>query len=128
MEKKSRVLILDDEPIVGERLKSSLERIGFEVDTFSTSQEAVNQLRSQRYDILVTDLKMRGLDGMEVLKEAKRLHPDIQAVMITGYATSETAEEALKSGAVKFIAKPFKISEFKTILLELSKGENKSNE
>lgn len=128
MEKKNKILVLDDEPIVGERLKASLERAGFTVDVFTSSQNALDRLQTERYDFLITDLKMSGPDGMDVLKEAGRLNPDIKSVMITGFATSATAEEALESGAVRFVAKPFKMSELKELLIELSRGETKSGE
>jgi len=128
MEKKNKILVLDDEPIVGERLKASLERAGFAVDVFTSSQNALDRLQTERYDFLVTDLKMSGPDGMDVLKEAGRLNPDIKSVMITGFATSATAEEALSSGAVRFVAKPFKMSELKALLIELSRGEEKPGE
>ncbi len=116
---KARVLVLDDEPVVGERLKSSLERSGFVVDAFASSRDALNALRQSHYEILVTDLKMSGPDGMDVLREARRLHPDIKSVVITGFATTETAEEASRSGAVVFLPKPFKMSRLKQALFEL---------
>jgi DNA-binding NtrC family response regulator len=128
MEEKKKILILDDEPIVGERLKATLERADFVVDTFSSSKLALERLHSVSYDILVTDLKMSGPDGMFVLKEARKLQPDIKVVVITGFATASTAEEALQSGAVMFIAKPFKMSQLKSLLLDLSKGETKPDE
>lgn len=118
--KKVKIIILDDEPIVGERLKVSLERAGFEVDAFTSSREAIARLESETYDILVTDLKMSGPDGMEVLRIAKEVNPGIKPVVITGFATRETAEEALRSGAVEFIAKPFKISQLKELLFSIS--------
>jgi DNA-binding NtrC family response regulator len=114
-----KILILDDEPIVGERLKISLERSGFSVDTFSSSRQAISRLKEQCYDVLITDLKMSGPDGIEVLRIAKQLCPNIKGVVITGFATKETAEEAKKSGAVEFIAKPFKMSQLKSILMRL---------
>jgi len=120
MDDKTKVLVLDDEPIVGERLKASLERAGFLVDAFASSHDALTRLQSERYDILVTDLKMSGPDGMEVLREAQRLNPDIKSVVITGFATTETAEEALRSGAVVFVPKPFKMKQLKDLLIELS--------
>lgn len=128
MENKIKILVLDDEPIVGERLKGSLERAGFHVDAFSSSREALGQLRSEKYDILVTDLKMSGPDGMEVLREARQLNPEIKSVVITGFATTETAEEALKSGAVVFVPKPFKMKQLKDLLLELSQREPEARE
>jgi DNA-binding NtrC family response regulator len=120
---KTRVLILDDEPIVGERLKLSLERAGFAVDALSSSEEAIDKLKEECYDILVTDLKMSGPDGIEVLRVAKQHCSDIKPVVITGFATRETALEAMRSGAFRFIAKPFKMSELKSILLTLSEED-----
>jgi len=123
MNTKARILILDDEPIVGERLKISLEREGFVVEAFSSSREAISKLEEECYDILVTDLKMSAPDGIEVLRVAKQLCPDIKPVVITGFATRETAEEAIRSGAVEFIAKPFKISQLKSLLMSLTKED-----
>lgn len=123
MNTKARILILDDEPIVGERLKISLEREGFAVEALSSSQEAISKLKEECYDILVTDLKMSRPDGMEVLRVARHLCPGIKPVVITGFATRETAEEAMRSGAVEFIAKPFKISQLKSLLTSLSKDD-----
>jgi len=126
MDKKAKILVLDDEPIVGERLKASLERAGFEVDSFTSGQKALERLQGEKYDILVTDLKMSGPDGMEVLRQARILCPGIKSVAITGFATRETAEEARESGAVVFLAKPFKISQLKSLLKELAEGEGGS--
>jgi CheY-like chemotaxis protein len=92
----TRVLILDDEPVVGERLKASLERAGCVVDALSTSQEAIARLKVHHYDVLVTDLKMSGPDGMAVLRAAKEALPRIKLVVITGFATKDMAEEALR--------------------------------
>ena len=127
MDGKTKILVLDDEPIVGERLKASLERAGFSVDAYASSREALERLKSERYDILVTDLKMSGPDGMEVLREAQRLNPDIKSVVITGFATTETAEEALRSGAVVFVPKPFKMKQLKDLLVELSRRETEAD-
>ena len=119
----ARILILDDEPIVGERLKASLERTGFTVDAFVSSRDALNNLEQKTYDILVTDLKMNPPDGLEVLRAAKQRQPDIKAVVITGFATKQLAADALSAGAVHFLAKPFKISH----LIELLKTISSSN-
>jgi ATP-dependent Lon protease len=127
MESKIKIIVLDDEPIVGERLKASLERAGFVVDAYSSSREALTRLQSERYDILVTDLKMSGPDGMDVLREAQRLNPDVKSVVITGFATTETAEEALRSGAVVFVPKPFKMKQLKDLLIELSRKETEAD-
>lgn len=126
VERKTKVLVLDDEPVVGERLKASLERAGFVVDAFAASRDALAALGREPYDLLVTDLKMSGPDGMDVLREARRLHPGIKSVVITGFATIDTAEEASRSGAVVFLPKPFKISRLKQVLFELLAAEGKS--
>lgn len=115
-----RVIIIDDEPIVGERLKASLERANFVVETFSSGADALNRLREQAFDILVTDLKMASPDGMEVLRTAQQIRPGIKSVVITGFATKATAEEAKHSGAIRFVAKPFKISALKDLLINLA--------
>lgn len=119
---KTKVMILDDEPIVGERLKVSLERAGFAAEAFSSSADAVRKLQNEHYDILVTDLKMSTPDGMEVLRVAKAANPAIKPVVITGFATKETAREAMQSGAVEFIAKPFKMRQLVELLTSISGG------
>jgi DNA-binding NtrC family response regulator len=123
-----RVLIVDDEAIVGERLKASLERSGFEVDAFASSKLALDKLREQEYDILVTDLKMSGVGGMEVLRIAQQIRPAIKSVVITGFATKATAAEAMQSGAVEFIAKPFRIRELKDLLVKLAGSGGRAGE
>lgn len=123
MEPKARVLILDDEPIVCERLKPALEKVGFYVETFTESQPAVDRLAEQTFDVLVTDLKMRKPDGLEVMNFAKKNSPAIKVIIITGFATVDRAREAMKKGAVDFIAKPFKISALRDLLLSLCESD-----
>ena len=125
MDKKIKILLLDDEPIVIERVKSSLEMSGYYVDSFVSSKDAIAKLNLVKYDILITDLKMSSPDGMEVLKTAKQIQPNIKPVVITGFATNQTAEFAKKLGAIEFIPKPFKMSQLKNILNLISKAEDK---
>ena len=125
MNDKIKVLLLDDEPIVAERVKSSLEISGYDVDSFISSQSAIDKLKKRKYDILITDIKMSGPDGMEVLQIAKQIQPYIKAIVITGFATNQTAETARKRGAVEFIAKPFKMSQLKKILSVIVGAEDK---
>ena len=122
MEEKGKILLLDDEAIVAERVKSSLAKSGFYVDSFTSSREALDYLNKKKYDILITDLKMSSPDGLEVLKTAKQIQPDIKAVVITGFATNQTAETAKQIGADEFIAKPFKLRNLKKII-ELISGD-----
>jgi DNA-binding NtrC family response regulator len=123
-----KILILDDEPIVGERLKASLERADFTVDAFSSSEDALDKLRKEDFDILVTDLKMSSPDGIEVLRTAQQIRPGIKSVVITGFATKATAEQAKQSGAIEFIAKPFKISHLKDLLIKLAASKDVTGE
>jgi DNA-binding NtrC family response regulator len=119
MSVKGKVLVLDDEPIVCERLKPALEKTGFHVETFVDSQRAIDRLGEETFDVLVTDLKMRGPDGIDVLRYANEHAPATRVIIITGFATVETAREALRSGAVDFIAKPFKISQLRDLVIRL---------
>lgn len=115
-EKKLRILVLDDEPIVCKRLKPALEKLGFEVDTFTQSVEAMHQIQQTSYDIVITDLKMKEIDGMRFLEEAKKRHPQSEVIVITGFATMETAKQSFQKGVFDFIAKPFKLSEIQDVV------------
>lgn len=106
-----KILVLDDEPIVTKRLKPTLERKGHYVETFVKSIDALNRFREHPFDLIITDLKMEGIDGMEFLTEIKKMHPETEAIVITGFATMETAKESFQQGVLDFLAKPFKISE-----------------
>jgi DNA-binding NtrC family response regulator len=104
-------MVLDDEPIVGDRLRPALEEEGFHVEVFTDSSVALGRLKEKTFSVLVTDVKMRGPSGMDVLRFVKENAPDTQVIVITGYATIETSHEADALGAVHFIPKPFKIKE-----------------
>lgn len=113
---KLKIMVLDDEPIVCKRLKPELEKQGYEVDAFTQSSEAMEQIKQVRYDIIITDLKMKGIDGMQLLSEAKLLSPKTEVIVITGFATMETAKESFHKGVFDFIAKPFKLSEIQEVV------------
>ena len=118
-----RVAILDDEPIVCERLKPALEKAGFNVEAFTNGQTVIDRLAETRFDVLVTDLKMQKPDGLEVMKFVKESSPATKVIIITGYATVETARDAMKGGAVDFIAKPFKISQLRDLIVSVTDSE-----
>ena len=115
------VMVLDDEPIVGDRLKPVLEREGFEVETFTESDAALKRLHERSFDVLVTDMKMRGPTGMDVLRYVKEKAAATQVIVITGYATIETNREAEALGAYQFIAKPFKMAELAKLVSQAAK-------
>jgi DNA-binding NtrC family response regulator len=123
MRGKRRVLILDDEPIVCERLKPALEKSGFEVETHTDSQKVIDRLVEEKFDVLVTDLKMQGPDGIDVLRFAQEHAPATKVIIITGFATVDTAREAMRSGAVDFIPKPFKITQLRDLIVSLTEGQ-----
>ncbi len=102
----SRILILDDEPKMVGLLQRSLERDGYEVEGLSTPAEAIERLKADSFDVLVTDLRMPGMDGLEVLRRAKTVAPQTEVILMTAFASVETAREALTCGAVDYLVKP----------------------
>ncbi len=103
----ARILAVDDEPIVLDSFRKILVLAGYSVDTVETGPEALGLVRRHDYDFVFTDLKMPGMDGLDVTKAVKHLRPDIDVVIITGYATVESAVEAMKFGAMDYVQKPF---------------------
>jgi len=116
MDHKLRILVLDDEEIVVARLKPALEKEGYAVETFTDSRAAKDHLGNHRYDIVVTDLKMANIDGMQLFRFIKEKWPDTEVVIISGFATMEVARESLQAGVREVIAKPFKISQIKALI------------
>ena len=110
-ERPLRILILDDEPIVCKRLRPTFQKMGYEVETFTDSASALARLRETTFDIVITDLKMEGADGMQVLMGAKESSADTHVIVITGFATLDTAKESYRKGAFDFVAKPFKLGD-----------------
>lgn len=108
-----RIMVIDDEKIVGEMAKLSLEQEGYAVETFVNAEPALARLEQERFDVVVTDYKMKGIDGMEVLRTVKRLHPGVKVIMITAFANLDTAIEALRGDVHDFFPKPVKLRELK---------------
>ncbi len=110
------VLLLDDEPIVGRRLRPALEREGYEVEVFEDGRAALARLSEHVFDIVVTDVRMDDVDGIEVLEAVQAVSRRTRVILITGYATVELAREALAKGAFDFIAKPFTPADLRTVI------------
>lgn len=108
-----RIMIIDDEKIVGDMAKLSLEQEGYMVETFLNGEPALARLSEEKFNVVVTDFKMKGIDGMEILRTIKRLYPDIKVIMITAFANLDTAIEALRGDVHDFFPKPVKIKELK---------------
>ena len=108
-----QILVLDDEKIVGERLKASLEKDGHTLETFIDPVEALARIKEKVFDVVITDIRMDDMDGIEILTAAREQSKKTKVIMITGYATLEVARESLSKGAFDFIAKPFKLMEIR---------------
>jgi DNA-binding NtrC family response regulator len=114
--RRLQILVLDDEPIVGRRLKTALEKTGYEVEVFEDPREALRRSEEKEFDIIVTDVRMEEVDGLQVLERVLSKAPRSKVIVITGYATVEVAREALAKGAFDFIAKPFKPDDLRQVI------------
>ena len=104
---KQRILVIDDEAIVRVSCDRVLGPEGYHVELTSRGDEALRRLDAERFDLVLTDLKMPDMDGLEVLKKIKEKWPHIPVIIITGYGTISTAVQAIKLGAYEYIEKPF---------------------
>ena len=116
MNEALQILVVDDEPIVGKRLKPILEKSGYRVEVCQSGLEALNRLEHTGFDIVVTDVRMDDLDGLELLARVTAASPATKVVVITGFATVELAREALAKGAFDFLAKPFKPDDLRAVV------------
>jgi DNA-binding NtrC family response regulator len=116
MENKLSIMIIDDENIVGKRLQPALEKRGDIVEIFVDSRKALERFDEKNFDIVITDIRMENIDGIEVLEHITSRSKRTKVIMITGYATVEVAREALAKGAFDFIAKPFKPNDLRSII------------
>jgi len=114
MEKK--ILIIDDEDIVLKSCMRILRNDNYSIDTAYSGEEGLSKIDQEKYDLVITDLMMPGMSGMDVLRNLKERKLDLTVVIFTGYATAETAREALKMGAFDYIPKPFTPEEFRDVV------------
>jgi two-component system response regulator PilR (NtrC family) len=110
---KVRILVVDDEPSMREMLRIVLRRDGYEVIIAENGRDAIEQLRKSHVDLLLSDIKMPDVTGVEVLRAAKDINRDIVAFMMTAYASASTAVEAMRLGAVDYFTKPFSMDELR---------------
>ena len=111
-----RILVVDDERIVCESCQRILEDDGYEVEVALSGQEAFEKMKENPFDIVITDLKMPTIDGMDVLKHCRKEYPEAVIIMITGFSTVETAVGAMKLGAFDYIPKPFNPDEVSIVV------------
>lgn len=112
----ARILVVDDELSVREFFEILLTKEGYEVVTANDGQDALRLLKDQAFDLVITDLQMKNGDGMTLLRESKKYQPDTAVIMITAFATTDTAVEAMRAGAFDYLNKPFKIEEIKIVI------------
>ncbi len=107
MKRRSEILVVDDEEIVRESLRDWLDGVGYSVTIAASAEEALEILKEKKYNIMLADLVMPGMNGIDLMKEAKKIHPTLVAVIITAHATIQTAISAIREGAFDYIEKPF---------------------
>jgi DNA-binding NtrC family response regulator len=113
---KPHILLIDDEAIALTNLTHVLQREGYRVTACKDGSTGLEALRRADFDLVLTDLKMPGIDGMDVLREVRTCHPEVPVIMITGHATLNSAVEAMKAGAYHYIAKPFRLAEAREVV------------
>lgn len=118
MENNVKILIVDDERVALKNLEHVMKKEGYDVTATESGQNALRLLEEQRFDVVLTDLRMEKVDGMQILKKSQDLYPDAEIIMITGYATLESAVEAMKKGAFHYVAKPFKLDVVRNVVKE----------
>jgi ATP-dependent Lon protease len=112
----SKLLVVDDDQVARNNLRHVLAKDGYAVSTAASGVEAVALLEKEHFDVVVTDLKMKTVDGMEVLERAKKRNANVEVIMITGFATTPAAVEAIKRGSYHFLAKPLQLAELRAII------------
>jgi CheY-like chemotaxis protein len=111
-----RMLIAEDDDSLRDILREVLQKPKRVIEAYKDGQEAIGALQQSRFDIVITDLRMSGADGLQVLQEAKKSHPDSIVIIMTGYASLDSAIAAIRGGAYDYVRKPFKIDELEIIV------------
>ncbi len=120
---EARILIVDDEPIARDNLDYVLRKEGYQTVVAENGAQAISELERESFDLVMTDLRMQPVDGMEVLRRSKEISPDTEVIVITGYATVSTAVEAMREGAFYYVPKPVNIDEVRILVRQaLEKG------
>ena len=121
----AKILIVDDEKNIRLSVAQALESLGYAVTTAASGEEAIAKVKEEAFKLILLDLKLPGIDGLEVLRQVVELHPDIQVMIISAYGTVESAVEAMKLGAVDFIQKPFTPKEIRSAVKRTSTRPNR---
>ena len=121
-EMEAKVLLVDDEKDFLETLSSRLELRGLKVSAVTSGEQAVSEAQQQEYDVIVVDLSMPGIDGLETLKRIKADNPDAEIIMLTGHGSVQSGVEAMKLGAGDFLQKPVELSE---LMVKIGEAKDK---
>ena len=116
---QEKILLVDDEAEFTSVLAERMEARGLQVDIAHSGEEALDKVREKTYDAIILDMLMPGMDGIETLKELRKINPDLQIILLTGYATVEKSVEAVKLGAMDFMEKP---ADFKKLLEKITEA------
>ena len=128
---KANILLIDDETIALSNLTHVLQREGYAVTACKSGEDGLAAIQKNAFDLVLTDLKMPGIDGIEVLRHIRATTPDVPVIMITGHATLDSAVEAMKAGAYHYIAKPFRLAEAREVVrgaLEMRRIRHENSE
>jgi two-component system response regulator HydG len=120
---KIQILIVDDEEAHAEAVADSLERAGYECTIAKSGEDAIRKIEGEQFDIVLTDLVMGNVDGMEVLKKAKQELPDAEVIVVTGHGTIKTAVTAMQQGAHTYLTKPLDINELRTVVAKATERQ-----
>ena len=118
MEKKVKILVVDDEAIVRESIRDWLEDAGYQVATAESGEEALALVKEQDFGVMVLDLRLPGMSGIDVLKKVKQLKPQIKSIIITAYPSVLSAVEVMKLGAIDYLIKPVAPDDLEKLIKE----------
>ena len=121
-QKKGKILLVEDEMVVRESVRDWLVEDGYDVEVVETGEEALEKVKQEEYGVIVLDLRLPGIDGLQVFEQAKELKPDTKGVIITAYPSRETRDKAKRLGLLDFLSKPFKVDDLEK-LIEAALGE-----
>lgn len=123
---KKRVLIVEDDEPTRTLLRDVLEEEGYKTDSVNNGSEAFRKLVKESFDLIITDIRMPGLTGLDILPGMKKLHPDIPVIIITGIGSEEVQRKALERGATVYLEKPLHIRELRTLIREIISSKEKN--
>jgi len=125
-EKKRKILLVEDETVLRESVRDWLIEDGYDIEVAEDGEEALEKIKKEKYGVIVLDLKLPGIDGLQLFEQAKELRPETKGVIITAYPSKETQQKAQRLGLLDYLAKPFKVEDLEKLITEaLGEAERK---